>query len=156
MQYNKNFEYRFFQHVDSECNLSLILQSPYKAPIFWQFCYSTEVLPNTFTGEIHSEIHDNLLDGLDLHTLMKPKNQLHSTSSFSVSSVSMNNSYEKTQNQNQQEPVDSERFILKKPSNESSISLFHSPSKFEIYLEEFPLEHDEIHTKTLRNYLFSV
>ena len=123
MKYNSNFETQFFHQVNSDCDLLLILRSPYQAPIFWQFCFSKDDIhfheTNRQIGNLHNIIHvKQYYYGRPYVGSMKTESESDSSSSAKAS-----NSYTITS----KDPIDTsihsveENILIRDIQNSSSI-----------------------------------
>ena len=144
MFYNKKRSYCFFQHVDSDCNLLLTLQSPYTPTNFWQFCFSHSVLYQAECDFIHMKKYCDKGEFTTLSNLIEVRQQ-YQTSNGLNSSVIEHSSTKKTTQKSKTQGSNTEV---------ASNTLLDTPSKWDISRENrFDTEVDE---KVLRHYLFSM
>ena len=146
MFHNKKRSYFFFQHVDSDCNLLLTLQSPYTPTNFWQFCFSHSVLSQPEFGFIHQKNYCDKGEFTTLPNLIEIRQQ-YQTSNDLTSSVL--------------EKSSTKKMVSKTQSSNTEVAsntLLDIPSRWDIYREN-PSEtlcETEESEKVLRNYLFSM
>ena len=154
MLHNKKKSYCFFQHVDSNHNLLLTLQSPYTPTNFWQFCFSRNLLDTTEFNLIYpyheqddSDMEENVQDKFECTTLpnLIEVRQQYQKPNELIPELTQKSSIKITE---------TSREIQKSKTEFASNTLLDVPSKWEIVREEIcESEEDE---KALRNYLFSM
>ena len=144
MFHNKKRSYCFFQHVDSDCNLLLTLQSPYTPTNFWQFCFSHSALCQAEFDFIHQKNYCDKGEFTTLPNLVEVRHQYQMSNSLN-SSVREHSSTKKTDKKSKTQGSNTEV---------TSNTLLDIPSKWEISRDiRFDTEVDE---KVLRHYLFSM
>ena len=154
MLHNKKKSYCFFQHVDSNYNLLLTLQSPYTPTNFWQFCFSRNLLVTSEfnliylshekDGSCTGVKRDNKFECTTLPNLMEVRQQYQKPNELNLHFAQKPS----------KEVTETSRELQRSKAETVSNTLLDIPSKWEIIREEIcESEKDE---KALRNYLFSM